>query len=79
MTRNELAIFLREHANALQLPLEDGTELDGPEKARIEGFSKSLGDFACWVEFTLEADENLVEAVNTASKRIALGVEADAD
>lgn len=70
MTRRELAIFLREQAYALTLPLEDGTTLGKGEAEQINVAMDKLRLVAESVEIGNAADANALRAQ---------GIEANAD
>ena len=68
MTRRELAEFLRQHANTLQLPLVDGTDLSRTEEHLINSAMAKLTDVANLVEMNRECDANALRG---------LGIEAN--
>ena len=70
MTRNELARWLRNQANCLQLPLVDGTDLSRSESELINVAMMKLSAAASSIEVGNAADANALRG---------MGIEANAD
>ena len=70
MTRRDLAEYLRNQANGLHLPLEDGTELTKSERLHLRVLMQQTEALAKEIEASNTADANAL---------VGLGILGDAD